>query len=75
MSRMRALTNLDRESLLATFGAGVAGPDLEAQLRAHRGGAMSLMFLISTSSEIEKSSSLPRCCFVMTDQRHRAIWW
>ena len=35
MSRMRALTNLDRESLLATFGAGVAGPDLEAQLRAH----------------------------------------
>jgi alkyldihydroxyacetonephosphate synthase len=34
MSRLRALTSLDRESLLATFGAGVAGPDLEAQLRA-----------------------------------------
>jgi alkyldihydroxyacetonephosphate synthase len=35
LSRLRALTSLDRESLLATFGAGVAGPDLEAQLRAH----------------------------------------
>lgn len=35
MSRLRALTNLDHVSLLATFGAGVAGPDLEAQLRAH----------------------------------------
>jgi alkyldihydroxyacetonephosphate synthase len=35
MKRLRALTNLDRASLLATFGAGVAGPDLEAQLRAH----------------------------------------
>jgi alkyldihydroxyacetonephosphate synthase len=35
MSRMRALSSLDRESLLATFGAGVTGPDLEAQLRAH----------------------------------------
>jgi alkyldihydroxyacetonephosphate synthase len=35
MRRLRALTDLDRESLLATFGAGVAGPDLEAQLRAH----------------------------------------
>jgi alkyldihydroxyacetonephosphate synthase len=35
MRRLRALTSLDRESLLATFGAGVAGPDLEAQLRAH----------------------------------------
>ena len=34
MGRLRALTGLDRESLLATFGAGVAGPDLEAQLRA-----------------------------------------
>lgn len=34
MGRLRALTCLDRESLLATFGAGVAGPDLEAQLRA-----------------------------------------
>jgi len=35
MSRMRALISLDREALLACFGAGVAGPDLEAQLRAH----------------------------------------
>jgi alkyldihydroxyacetonephosphate synthase len=35
MGRMRAMTALDCESLLATFGAGVAGPDLEAQLRAH----------------------------------------
>jgi alkyldihydroxyacetonephosphate synthase len=35
MRRLRAMTNLDRDSLLATFGAGVAGPDLEAQLRAH----------------------------------------
>jgi alkyldihydroxyacetonephosphate synthase len=34
MRRLRALTSLDRESQLATFGAGVAGPDLEAQLRA-----------------------------------------
>jgi alkyldihydroxyacetonephosphate synthase len=31
---MRALVSLDCESQLATFGAGVAGPDLEAQLRA-----------------------------------------
>ncbi|KFI06564.1 FAD-binding oxidoreductase [Massilia sp. BSC265] len=35
MGRMRALVSLDREAQLATFGAGVAGPDLEAQLRAH----------------------------------------
>jgi alkyldihydroxyacetonephosphate synthase len=35
MSRMRAMLDLDREAQLATFGAGVAGPDLEAQLRAH----------------------------------------
>ncbi|HZX27638.1 MAG TPA: FAD-binding oxidoreductase [Telluria sp.] len=34
MGRLRAMTNLDRESQLATFGAGVYGPDLEAQLRA-----------------------------------------
>jgi alkyldihydroxyacetonephosphate synthase len=34
MSRMNRLINLDRESLLATFGAGITGPDLEAQLRA-----------------------------------------
>lgn len=35
MGRLRALAALDRESQLATFGAGVTGPDLEAQLRAH----------------------------------------
>lgn len=34
MSRMNQLTNLDEASQLATFGAGVVGPDLEAQLRA-----------------------------------------
>jgi alkyldihydroxyacetonephosphate synthase len=36
MGRMSQLLELDEESRLATFGAGVAGPDLEAQLRAHR---------------------------------------
>lgn len=35
MARLRALTSLDHEARLATFGAGVFGPDLEAQLRAH----------------------------------------
>ncbi len=35
MSRMNRLINLHPESLLATFQAGVSGPDLEAQLRAH----------------------------------------
>ncbi|MFZ6871219.1 FAD-binding oxidoreductase [Undibacterium sp. Di27W] len=35
MSRMSQLLNLDKEAQLATFGAGVFGPDLEAQLRAH----------------------------------------
>ena len=34
MTRMRRLIALDRVSQLATFEAGVAGPDLEAQLRA-----------------------------------------
>jgi alkyldihydroxyacetonephosphate synthase len=34
MSRMNRLIDLNAESLLATFGAGVTGPDLEAQLRA-----------------------------------------
>jgi alkyldihydroxyacetonephosphate synthase len=34
-ARLRAMHGLDRESQLATFGAGVFGPDLEAQLRAH----------------------------------------
>jgi alkyldihydroxyacetonephosphate synthase len=35
MSRMNRLIDLDAQSLLATFSAGVSGPDLEAQLRAH----------------------------------------
>lgn len=34
MSRMNRLIDLNEENLLATFGAGVRGPDLEAQLRA-----------------------------------------
>lgn len=34
MARMSQLNDLDSESQLATFGAGVAGPALEAQLRA-----------------------------------------
>jgi alkyldihydroxyacetonephosphate synthase len=35
MSRMNRLIDLDKQSLLASFGAGICGPDLEAQLRAH----------------------------------------
>ncbi len=35
MGRMSGLLALDETSRLATFGAGVAGPDLEAGLRAH----------------------------------------
>jgi alkyldihydroxyacetonephosphate synthase len=35
LTRLRALHHLDTEAQLATFGAGVFGPDLEAQLRAH----------------------------------------
>jgi len=35
MTRMNRLHYLDKEAQLATFGAGVFGPDLEAQLRAH----------------------------------------
>jgi alkyldihydroxyacetonephosphate synthase len=35
MLRLCALVALDRDAQLATFGAGVSGPDLEAQLRAH----------------------------------------
>jgi alkyldihydroxyacetonephosphate synthase len=35
LSRLTRLVDLDREARLATFGAGVTGPDLEAQLRAH----------------------------------------
>lgn len=34
MSRMNRLVSFDEKSLLATFGAGVSGPDLEAQARA-----------------------------------------
>ncbi len=33
MARMNRLIDLDTESQIATFGAGTAGPDLEAQLR------------------------------------------
>ncbi len=35
MGRMMRLLDLDPEAQLARFEAGVAGPDLEAQLRAH----------------------------------------
>jgi alkyldihydroxyacetonephosphate synthase len=35
MARMRALVAIDPLAQLAVFEAGVAGPDLEAQLRAH----------------------------------------
>jgi len=35
LARMNRLHHLDEVSGLATFGAGVAGPDLEAALRAH----------------------------------------
>jgi alkyldihydroxyacetonephosphate synthase len=34
-ARMGRLQHLDAQSRLATFGAGAAGPSLEAQLRAH----------------------------------------
>jgi len=34
MGRMNRLISLDRESQIATFGAGAAGPDVESQLRA-----------------------------------------
>lgn len=36
MSHMNQLLHFDDTSLLATFGAGILGPDLEAQLRAHK---------------------------------------
>ena len=35
MRRMNRLIKLNSQSNLASFGAGVCGPDLEAQLRAH----------------------------------------
>jgi alkyldihydroxyacetonephosphate synthase len=34
LGRLNRLRSFDETSLLATFGAGIAGPDLEAQLRA-----------------------------------------
>jgi alkyldihydroxyacetonephosphate synthase len=34
LSRMSRMSHFDQTSHLATFGAGIAGPDLEAQLRA-----------------------------------------
>jgi alkyldihydroxyacetonephosphate synthase len=34
MSHMNRMFDLDSQSMLATFGAGICGPDLEAQLRA-----------------------------------------
>lgn len=34
MRRMNLLQNFDETSLLATFGAGISGPELEARLRA-----------------------------------------
>ena len=35
LRRMNRLLDLNNQNNLATFGAGVSGPDLEAQLRAH----------------------------------------
>lgn len=35
LSRMNRLLHLDKQSQLATFGAGTPGPQVEAQLRAH----------------------------------------
>ncbi|MBK8989151.1 MAG: FAD-binding oxidoreductase [Chloroflexi bacterium] len=35
LGRLNQLRHFDRHSLLATFGAGTPGPDVEAQLRAH----------------------------------------
>ena len=35
LSRLSRLVSFDETSRLATFGAGVKGPDLEAELRAH----------------------------------------
>jgi alkyldihydroxyacetonephosphate synthase len=35
LQQMNRLVDIDTVSQLATFGAGVAGPELEAQLRAH----------------------------------------
>jgi len=35
LAQMNRLVDIDKVSQLATFGAGVAGPELEAQLRGH----------------------------------------
>lgn len=35
LGRMNSLHHFDEENKVATFGAGIAGPDLEAQLRSH----------------------------------------
>jgi alkyldihydroxyacetonephosphate synthase len=35
MGRMNRMTRIDPKTRLATFGAGITGPDLEAALRAH----------------------------------------
>jgi alkyldihydroxyacetonephosphate synthase len=35
LGRLNQLQHIDSNSLLATFGAGTPGPDVEAQLRAH----------------------------------------
>lgn len=35
MERMNRLLNVDAESLIATFGAGTTGPQVESQLKAH----------------------------------------
>lgn len=35
LARMNKLTELDRQSQLATFGAGTPGPEVEAQLKPH----------------------------------------
>lgn len=35
LARMNRLTDIDRESQIATFGAGTPGPLVESQLRAH----------------------------------------
>jgi len=35
MSRMNQLMHLDKQSQIATFGAGTMGPEIEAQLSAH----------------------------------------
>lgn len=65
MSRMDALLELDETSLLATFGAGVRGPDLEAALNA-RGytlGHFPQSFEFSTLGGWIASRSVGTQCF------------